>query len=78
MGQIRWTEKSSKNLEAIYNYIANDSKVYAVRFIKSLIKSIAILKNQPNIGRIVPEINDITIREILFKDYRIVYKLIDE
>ncbi len=76
MGQIIWTEKSSNNLESIYEYIAHDSSVYASRFIKSLIKSTNILQTQPLIGRIVPEINEESIREILFKDYRIVYRVL--
>ncbi len=78
MGQVRWTEKSTKNLEAIFEYIAHDSIVYATRFIKSLIKSTDVLIKQPFIGRIVPEINEKSIREILFKDYRIIYKLLDD
>ncbi len=63
MGQIRWTEKSSNNLESIYEYIAHDSNVYASHFIKSLTKSTNILQTQPLIGRIVPEINKESISE---------------
>lgn len=78
MGEIRWTDKSVQHLEAIYDYIAHDSKVYASRFVKALINSTSILENQPLAGRIVPEINEESIREIFHKDYRIVYKGIDK
>ena len=44
MGQIRWTEKASSHLHAIYEYIAQDSKVYASRFTKSLIKATSKLE----------------------------------
>jgi plasmid stabilization system protein ParE len=34
-----------------------------------------ILKENPEIGRIVPEINQADIRELIFKHYRIEYKI---
>lgn len=47
MGKIKWTEKASSNLQAIYDYIARDSKIYAVRFIKSLIRATTKLEIMP-------------------------------
>ena len=78
MVQINWTEKSSKHLEAIFEYIAHDSKVYAGRFVKSIIKSTFILKTQIFAGRVVPEIGDESIREIFYRDYRIIYKVMSK
>lgn len=77
MGKIRWTEKSAQHLEAIFEYIAHDSPVYASRFVKAIIKSTSLLENQPLAGRIVPVVNEETVREIFYKDYRIVYKVIN-
>lgn len=56
MGKIKWTEKASSNLQAIYDYIARDSKTYATRFIKSLIRATTKLEIMPRCGRIVPEL----------------------
>lgn len=78
MGQVKWTDKSIKNLQAIYNYISSDSEVYAARYINSLIKSTLILETQPFAGRIVPELNKTTVREILYRNYRIVYTVKNE
>lgn len=47
MGQLRWTEKVSGHLQAIHEYIAQDSKVYPARFIKSLIKATSKLEFCP-------------------------------
>ncbi len=77
MVQINWTEKSSKHLEAIFEYIAHDSKVYAGRFVKSIIKSTFILRTQIFAGRVVPEIGDESIREVFYRDYRIIYRVIN-
>ena len=76
MGKIRWTEKASSNLQAIHDYIAKDSKTYAARFIKSLIKATAKLEQMPLCGRIVPELEDYGFREVIFQNYRIVYRLV--
>jgi len=56
MGKIRWTEKASSNLQAIHDYISQDSKTYATRFIKSLIKATTKLETMPRCGRIVSEL----------------------
>ena len=76
MGKVRWTEKASSNLQAIYEYIAKDSKTYAARFIKSLIKATTKLEQMPFCGRIVPELEDYGFREVIFQNYRIVYRLV--
>jgi addiction module RelE/StbE family toxin len=77
MGKIRWTEKASSNLQAIHDYIAKDSKTYAARFIKSLIKATAKLEQMPRCGRIVPELEDYGFREVIFQNYRIVYLIVE-
>lgn len=48
MGKIRWTEKASSNLQAIHEYIDRDSKTYATRFLKSLIKATDKLEKMPH------------------------------
>jgi addiction module RelE/StbE family toxin len=75
MGKIRWTEKASSHLQGIHDYIARDSKTYATRFIKSLIKSVQKLQTMPRIGRIVPEFETFGFREVIFQNYRIVYRI---
>ena len=78
MGKIRWTEKSSTHLMAIHDYIAKDSKTYATRFIKSLIKASSKLEIMPRCGRIVPEFETYGFREVIYKSYRIIYRIIDD
>ncbi len=75
MGKIKWTEKASSHLQAIHDYIAQDSKTYAARFIKSLIKSTLKLESTPRCGRIVPEFEDYGLREVIYQNYRIVYRI---
>lgn len=77
MGKVKWTEKASSNLQAIHDYIAKDSKTYATRFIKSLIRATTKLEQMPRCGRIVPELEDYGFREVVFQNYRIVYRLVE-
>lgn len=74
MVQIKWTEKASKHLHDIYTYISQDSSIYAENFIKELISSCKILETHPHSGRIVPEFENINLREIIYRNYRIIYR----
>ena len=73
--KIKWTQKAQKDLISIGLYIKNDNPEIARKFIIAIRKRVMILKDNPQIGRMVPELNKADIRELLFKNYRIVYKL---
>ena len=75
MGKVKWTEKASTHIQAIHDYIAIDSKTYASRFIKSLIKATIKLEKMPRCGRIVPELEGYGFREVIYQNYRIVYRI---
>jgi toxin ParE1/3/4 len=60
-------ERSLEDLNEIYNYVARDSKSYANLFIKEIYNTVQKLKEFPNLGRIVPEINNLFVREIIFQ-----------
>jgi toxin ParE1/3/4 len=77
MVQIKWTDRALGDLEQIYHYIATDSPHQAQSFINQIYERAQILKKFPRLGRIAPEINDELVRELIFHEYRIVYRLID-
>jgi addiction module RelE/StbE family toxin len=77
MGKIRWAERASSHLQKIHEYIAKDSKTYATRFIRSLIRATTKLETSPRSGRIVPELEDYDFREVVYQNYRIVYRVRD-
>jgi toxin ParE1/3/4 len=76
MVKIIWTRRAFKDLEIIFNYIANDSELYATRQIDKIILTVDHLEQFPLSGRLVPEKNDETIRELIEGNYRIFYKII--
>ncbi|OAQ40525.1 plasmid stabilization protein [Pedobacter psychrophilus] len=75
MVKIIWTDLASKDLKSIHNYIAQDSKFYASRYIQKLISRVDQLEKFPSSGKIVPEFNDENIRELIEGNYRLVYKI---
>jgi addiction module RelE/StbE family toxin len=75
MVRLNWTEQSVEDLNSIAEYIARDSVKYAKLQIKRIQFRARQLKKQPQSGRIVPETDDPSIKELIIGNYRIVYKI---
>ena len=71
--KITWSREALQDLEDIIAYISKDSEYYAKNFATKIINSIEILKSFPEIGRVVPEHNNSQLRELIYRNYRIVY-----
>lgn len=76
MVNIHWSELALEDLKSIHDYIAQNSKVYADRFIAKILERVEQLENFPELGRKLPEFSQEYIRELIEGNYRIVY-LID-
>ena len=73
--KIKWSPRAASNFEDICNYIGKDSEYYASLFAKKVNALIKSLPQFPKAGRIVPEYGDENIREKIYENYRIVYRL---
>ena len=78
MVKISWTARSRKDLQEIGEYIAKDSVDYARLTLEKLIDTAKLIERNSLIGRIVPEIKQKEIREIITGNYRIIYLLKDK
>ncbi|EGW39310.1 type II toxin-antitoxin system RelE/ParE family toxin [Desulfosporosinus sp. OT] len=76
--RIEWSEPAVLDLEGIKEFIERDSEYYAIEFTGRIIEMVEKLSDFPNLGRKVPEVEDEKIREIVFHNYRLIYKLSDE
>lgn len=76
--KIVWTQPAVEDLHELHAYIARDSELYASGFVERLISAVEGLENHPKLGRIVPEGNDESIRELLYQHYRIIYRVAKE
>lgn len=76
--QIRWSPRAASNFEEICNYIAKDSEYYAALFAKKVIAIVKSIPQFPKAGRTVPEYGDENLREKIYENYRIVYRVKEE
>ncbi len=73
--KLEWSEEALEDIESIANYIEKDSPTYARSVVSKFFEKAEILQKFSELGRKVPELNDITIREIFVYSYRLIYKL---
>jgi toxin ParE1/3/4 len=74
--RLDWSQRSISDLQALHDYIARDSRLYAERFIASLIRAAERLADFPELGRRVPEEPDQSdVRELLVQTYRVIYRV---
>ena len=68
------TDSAFSDLQNIIEYYKEQvTPDTGIEFVSSIIKHCEILETHPDIGRMVPEFEDETIREIIHPPFRIVY-----
>ena len=73
--EILWSHEALTQLIGIDAFISKDGPDRAARFVAQIIKyADGALLDQPRMGRVVPEISNQAIRELIFKGYRIIYR----
>ena len=75
MAKLNWLNEANSDLFQIYSYIHQDSVYYSIKTINEILKLIDYLKVSPYMGRKIPEFNEINKRELIYKSYRIMYKI---
>lgn len=78
MTKIVWAPQAIQDVEAIRAHIARDSNLYADLVVERVVAAVERLADHPRSGRVVPELGDESIREVIHGNYRIVYRLRDE
>jgi addiction module RelE/StbE family toxin len=78
MVEISWLIEAQRDLKEIFDYIALDSSKYASLQIDRIYQKVALLKTQPLLGKVVPELENNSIRELVEGNYRIIYRVVNE
>jgi len=76
--KVRWTRPALDDLLSIFRYVARDNPDAAFRLRDRLREATALLVDHPRMGRVVPEIGDESVREIVRGNYRIQYRVAEE
>ena len=73
--RVVWTKPGWANLEAAAEYLAQDSPRYAAALVRETREAARSLANFASRGRVVPEINDPSVRELFVWRYRLLYRI---
>jgi addiction module RelE/StbE family toxin len=75
---VIWSMPARNDLKQIYDYIAKDSRYYATNVVENVVSKAENLDEFPEIGRVVPEISDKNVRELIIYSYRLIYELVSD
>ncbi len=73
--KVIWSPLAIDRASEIAEYISFDNPTAANKWIEDIFEKVLILKSSPKMGRMVPEINRKEVREIIFGNYRIIYRI---
>jgi toxin ParE1/3/4 len=73
--EVAWSPAALEDVECLAEYIAKDSEFYARAVVGRILDVATKLKDFPSGGRVVPELEDETIRERFVYSYRIIYRM---
>jgi toxin ParE1/3/4 len=73
-----WTETAWGDLEEVADYIAKDSSHYAAALVREARDAARTMAHLAERGRVVPEFNDPSIRELFVRNYRLIYQVAEQ
>ena len=76
--RVAWTEAAWRDLEHIADYLAEDSPGYAAAFVRRVRDQAGSLEEMAERGRMVPEVDEPGVRELIVGSYRLIYGIHDE
>ena len=72
---IVWAPEALDRIEDFAQSMAQHDEQLAAQWIDDLFERVEVLSHLPRSGRLVPEANREDLREIIWKNYRIIYRL---
>src|SRR4051812_42393859 len=73
--KVIWAPAALSDLKSISDYISRDSIAHADAVIEQILDSVDRLQDFPRLGRIVPEFEIDTMREVIVYSYRVLYEI---
>ena len=73
--RIQWSPLAVDRVSEIADYIAQENPLAAEKWVRSVFSRVKQVKDFSESGRYVPEINRKDIRELLYGNYRIIYRI---
>lgn len=73
--KVIWSYEATADLDALAEYIVRDSSFYAAAFTQQILDISRSLNEFSERGRVVPELSDPNVRELLIREYRLIYSI---
>lgn len=73
--RITWSPLALERASEAARYIAQDDSEAVERWVEGLFRAVEGTKNFPEMGRVVPEIGRPEFRQILYGNYRVIYRV---
>ncbi|MCX5815961.1 MAG: type II toxin-antitoxin system RelE/ParE family toxin [Proteobacteria bacterium] len=73
--KIIWSPLAIDRVSEIATYIAQENPAAAEKWVDTVFRKVEDLQNFPESGRVVPETEIKTIRELIYGNYRLIYRL---
>ena len=73
--KVIWSYEATEDLDALAEYIARDSSFYAAAFTRQILDISRALNEFSERGRVVQELGEPNIRELIIREYRLIYSI---
>ena len=77
MVKVNWSKKAIEDIFEIREHYSLIAPGYAEKLTDEIFAKENLLSEFPLAGRVVPELQNESVRELLFKNYRIIYVSLD-
>ena len=72
---LHWSTRALERVGEAVDYLAQYDADAADAWVEGLFAKVENIAGMPRMGRIVPELRRETIREVFYKQYRVIYKI---
>ncbi|MBF8304216.1 MAG: Plasmid stabilization system protein [Dehalococcoidia bacterium] len=73
--EVVWSYEAAADLKALAEFIGKDSAFYSAAFVQEILDVSRSLDKFAERGRIVPELSSPEVRELLVREYRLIYSI---
>jgi plasmid stabilization system protein ParE len=76
--EVVWASTASEDLAAIAEFVSRGSEHYAAALVREVVRAARSLDEFAERGQVVPEFQDPSLRELLVRPYRLIYRVQDQ
>lgn len=77
MVKVTWSKQAIEDVYRIREYYLEFSETFSSSLVDQIFDKETLISRHPEIGRVVPELNNQHVREIIFRNFRIIYVIFD-